>query len=66
MEYDDVYLYNFFSSSPYPSGWRTLDVLLSEGGNSWYAGQNLVCVTLAHVFTSSRAANASSNLGNVF
>lgn len=65
MEYDDVYLYNFFSSSPYPSGWRTLEALLSERGNSWYAGQNLVCFALTHFFSSGCSANTNSHLGNV-
>ena len=42
MEYDDVYLYDFFSSSPYASGWRTLDVLLPEGSNKSYASEHMV------------------------
>ncbi|KAF8461600.1 hypothetical protein BDZ91DRAFT_736591 [Kalaharituber pfeilii] len=41
MEYDDVYLYDFFSSSPCASAWRTLDVLLPEGSKPWYASQHM-------------------------
>jgi len=43
MEYDDVYIYDFFSSSPYFSEWRTLDVLLPEGSNKSYASEHMVC-----------------------
>ena len=42
MEYDDVYLYDFLSSSPYDSGWRTLDLLLPEGSNKSYASEQMV------------------------
>ena len=44
MEYDDVYIYEFFGSSSDPSGWRTIDGLLSEGVTSSYANENKVDV----------------------
>ncbi|KAF8435903.1 hypothetical protein BGX38DRAFT_105734 [Terfezia claveryi] len=51
MEYDDVYLYDFFSSSPYASGWRTLDILLPEGANYSYASGNMtMCSELKNLY----------------
>ena len=33
MEFEDVFLWNFFTDSPYPSGWRCLDTLKTKSGN---------------------------------
>ncbi|KAF8421382.1 hypothetical protein EV426DRAFT_718708 [Tirmania nivea] len=51
MEYDDVYIYDFFSYSPYASGWRTLDALLPEGSNKSYAGEHMtMCSELKNLY----------------
>jgi len=33
MEFEDVFLWKFFTDSPYPSGWRCLDTLKTKSGN---------------------------------
>ena len=33
MEFEDVFLWNFFTDSPCPSGWRCLDTLKTKSGN---------------------------------
>ncbi|KAF8459699.1 hypothetical protein BDZ91DRAFT_741800 [Kalaharituber pfeilii] len=41
MEYDDVFLYNFFQSSPCSAAMRTLEALLPNQVNDGYAESNL-------------------------
>lgn len=43
MEYDDVFLFDFFSSSPYLSGYRSLEELLAHGANPGYGSIHMVC-----------------------
>ena len=46
MEYDDVYIYDFFSSSACQSSWRNLEL---DGANyALYASQNLVRYPQVH------------------
>ncbi|KAF8459683.1 hypothetical protein BDZ91DRAFT_799763 [Kalaharituber pfeilii] len=42
MEYDDVFLYNFFQSSPCSAAMRTLEELLPDQVNDRYAESNLL------------------------
>lgn len=42
MEYDDVFLFDFFSGSPCSSGYRSLKELLGPGANSGYGAVHMV------------------------
>ncbi|KAF8463424.1 hypothetical protein BDZ91DRAFT_305427 [Kalaharituber pfeilii] len=51
MEYDDVFLYNFFQSSPCSAEMRTLEQLLPEGVNHSYAANNMIiCSELRNLY----------------
>lgn len=43
MEYDDVFLFDFFSGSPCLSGYRSLEELLGPGANPGYGATHMVC-----------------------
>ena len=43
MEYDDVFVYNFFHSSPCSRAMYTLQELLPDNVNETYAENNMVC-----------------------
>lgn len=47
MEYDDVFLFDFFSSSPCLSGYRSLEELLGHGANPGYGAVHMVCFELS-------------------
>lgn len=42
MEYDDVFLFDFFSGSPCLSGYRSLKELLGPGANPGYGAVHMV------------------------
>lgn len=42
MEYDDVFLFDFFSGSPCLSGYRSLEELLRPGANPGYGAIHMV------------------------
>lgn len=42
MEYDDVFLFDFFSRSPCLSGYRSLKELLGPGANPGYGAAHMV------------------------
>ncbi|KAF8459690.1 P-loop containing nucleoside triphosphate hydrolase protein [Kalaharituber pfeilii] len=51
MEYDDVFLYNFFQSSPCSAAMRTLEELLPDQVNDRYAeGNLLMCSELKKLY----------------
>lgn len=43
MEYDDVFLFDFFSSSPCLSSYRSLEELLNAGASPLYGATHMVC-----------------------
>lgn len=47
MEYDDVFLFDFFSSSPCLSDYRSLGELLGHGGNPGYGETHMVCSSIS-------------------
>lgn len=51
MEYDDVFLFDFFSSSPCLSSYRSLEELLDDGANPSYGAIHMVCfeISASHV-----------------
>ncbi|KAI9674244.1 MAG: hypothetical protein M1829_003791 [Trizodia sp. TS-e1964] len=47
MEFDDVFLWNFFTDSPYPGGWRCLKTKLGDFDAKRHAG---MCSELKHFY----------------
>ena len=50
MEFEDVFLWNFFTDSPCPSGWRSLDTLKTKSGNFDYMKHAGMCSELKQFY----------------
>jgi hypothetical protein len=46
MEYDDIFLFDFFSSSPCPRSFRSLQELLQPGMSPEYSVNHMVCTEI--------------------
>lgn len=50
MEFEDVFLWNFFTDSPCPGGWRCLDTLKTASGNFDAKKHAGMCSELKHFY----------------